>query len=94
MDDTNHKIARNIARAAKKVGVSRMIHVSALGAKEDAITEFGKSKWAGERAVHEEFPEATILRPSTLFGYEDHLLVKSVLNSMLYFTYIGLDGPL
>jgi len=76
MDDTNYKIAKNIATAAKNVGVSRMIHVSALGAREDAISEFGRSKWAGEQAVKAVFPEATILRPSTLFGYEDNLLVK------------------
>lgn len=76
MGDINQKIAENIATAAKKVGVKRLIHVSALGAKEDSPSEFARTKWRGEQAVREAFPEATILRPSTLFGYEDNLLVK------------------
>lgn len=76
MDDINYKIAENIATGARKAGVRRLIHVSALGAKEDATSEFGRSKWKGEQAVSAAFPGATILRPSTLFGYEDNLLVK------------------
>jgi len=76
MYDTNHQIAENIAKGAKNAGVNRIIHVSALGADENAPSDFGKSKWMGEQAVKEVFPDATILRPSTLFGYEDHLLNK------------------
>ena len=28
----------------------------------------------GETAVRQEFPEATIVRPATFFGHEDHFL--------------------
>ena len=74
MEQTNHEITRNIAIGAKEAGVSRFIHVSALGADPDHISEFGRSKYAGEQVVKEVFPNATILRPSTLFGFEDHCL--------------------
>lgn len=30
-----------------------------------------KSKWYGEQAVLEEFPEAVIVRPSEIFGETD-----------------------
>jgi len=74
MDDTNHVIADNIARGARAAGVRRFIHVSALGAKDNATSEFAKTKYLGEIAVRNQYPDATILRPSTLFGFEDHLL--------------------
>ena len=33
-----------------------------------------RTKYAGERAVRDSFPDATIVRPSTMFGAEDWLL--------------------
>ena len=62
--------AANVARAAAAVG-ARMIHVSALGADPDSTALYGRSKAAGEAAVLGTVPDATILRPSILFGPED-----------------------
>lgn len=60
-----------IARLAKAAGVKHLLHLSAIGASEDSQAEYARSKAAGERAVHEAFPEAVILRPSVVFGPED-----------------------
>jgi len=37
-------------------------------------SEFLRSKYAGELAVREEFPEAVIFRPSDVIGHDDHYL--------------------
>ena len=59
-----------VARAAAAVG-ARVVHVSALGADPDSPALYGRSKAAGEAAVLAAVPDATILRPSILFGPED-----------------------
>lgn len=60
-----------IARAAKAAGVRKLVHVSAIGADADSPSAYTRSKAAGEAAVREHFPDATILRPSVVFGPED-----------------------
>ncbi|HKS61438.1 MAG TPA: complex I NDUFA9 subunit family protein, partial [Xanthobacteraceae bacterium] len=62
--------AATVARAAAAAG-ARMVHVSALGADADSPALYGRSKAAGEAAVLAAVPDATILRPSILFGPED-----------------------
>jgi NADH dehydrogenase len=59
-----------VARAAN-AGGARMVHVSAIGADENSLSRYGRSKAAGEKAVLGAVPSATILRPSVVFGPED-----------------------
>jgi len=63
--------AANIARAAKAGGVSRMVHLSAIGADPESDSDYARTKAEGERAAGEEFSKTTILRPSLIFGPED-----------------------
>jgi NADH dehydrogenase len=62
--------AAAVARAATAAG-ARLIHVSAIGADEDSLSAYGRSKGAGERLVRAAQPEAIIMRPSIVFGPED-----------------------
>lgn len=64
--------AERVARLAAAAGVRQLIHVSALGADTASPAAYGRSKAAGEAAVRSAFPGATILRPSIIFGAEDH----------------------
>lgn len=63
-----------IARAARTAGVPRLLHVSALAAAADAPSAYLRSKAAGEAALKAIFPEATIFRPSVVFGRGDSFL--------------------
>jgi NADH dehydrogenase len=49
-----------------------LVHVSALGADENAPSLYARSKAKGEKLVMAALPSATILRPSVVFGPEDN----------------------
>lgn len=60
-----------IARSAAEAGVPLMVAVSAIGADRASPSKYASSKAAGEAAVLAAMPNATILRPSLVFGAED-----------------------
>ena len=70
-DAVHAKGAGRVAALAKSAGVKRLVHFSALGADAASSSTYGRSKAEGEAAVRTAFPEATILRPSLIFGPED-----------------------
>ncbi|EFP86972.1 hypothetical protein PGT21_031527 [Puccinia graminis f. sp. tritici] len=70
--------ASKITRIAKENGVGRLIHVSHLNASLDSPSKLYKAKAAGESVVRDIFPEATIVKPSIMFGQEDRFLNKMV----------------
>lgn len=63
--------ARNVAEMAAAGGVRALVHISAIGADPKAPAAYARSKGEGEAAVRAAFPDATILRPSVVFGPED-----------------------
>jgi len=64
--------ARAVAEAARGAGISRLVHVSALGADANSPSAYERSKAAGEAAVFETIPGAIVYRPSLMFGADDH----------------------
>ncbi|XP_043462053.1 NADH dehydrogenase [ubiquinone] 1 alpha subcomplex subunit 9, mitochondrial [Leptopilina heterotoma] len=81
-DDVHVKGARTLARICKESGVERFIHLSCLNANPDPKpiilkkpSRYFTSKWEGELAVRQEFPEATIIRPADVYGQEDRFLM-------------------
>lgn len=62
--------ARAVAEAARGVG-ARLTHVSALGADMQSPSAYARTKARGEKAVRDTVPDATIFRPSIIFGPED-----------------------
>ena len=66
--------AAHVAAAAKAAGVRALVHLSAIGADPASPSAYGRSKGDGEAAVRAAFPGAVILRPSIVFGREDHFI--------------------
>jgi len=65
--------AKALAQAAATAGARSFVQVSAIGADPNSESLYGQSKGEGEVAVRAAFPEATIVRPSLVFGPEDEL---------------------
>jgi NADH dehydrogenase len=64
-----------LAHAAATAGIEHFVHISALKAAADAPSGYLRSKAAGEAAVRTALPDATILRPSVIFGAGDSFLI-------------------
>lgn len=63
--------ARYVAEAARQAGAQALVHMSALGADEQSVSAYARSKALGEREVLAAFPDAVIIRPSIVFGPGD-----------------------
>ncbi len=61
----------NVVSAARKAGVRRFVHMSALGTRPEAIARYHQTKWAGEEIVRESDLDWTIFRPSIIYGPGD-----------------------
>lgn len=66
--------ARAVAEAARASGVESLVHFSAIGADVDSPSRYASTKGEAEAAVRAAFPDATILRPATVFGREDRFI--------------------
>jgi len=80
-DDVHVAGARRLAKIARQSGVKRFIHISHVNAAENPRRLFLpkgsawlRTKWLGEQAVLEEFPDATVIRSVDVYGRNDHFL--------------------
>lgn len=65
------ELPQKIAAACRATGVTRVVHVSAIGVAETAPSRYLRSKAAGEAALRAAGLALTILRPSLIFGADD-----------------------
>lgn len=59
---------RAAVEAAQSAGVSRFVHISALGTRPDAASEYHRSKFESETLLRRSGLNWTILRPSIIHG--------------------------
>lgn len=67
--------AKAIAEAVRAAGL-KLTHISAIGADINSESAYARSKGRGEKAVRDILPDATIMRPSIIFGPEDQFFNK------------------
>ncbi|MFI4916969.1 MAG: NAD(P)H-binding protein [Phycisphaerales bacterium JB060] len=59
---------RSILKACQRAGVTRYLHMSALGVDDEARTEYQKTKFKAEQEVRASDLDWTIFRPSLIHG--------------------------
>lgn len=65
---------QNVLQAMRQSGISRLVHMSALGTRPGAVSRYHQTKWAAEEAVRASGIRYTIFRPSLIFGPEDQFV--------------------
>lgn len=72
----HHAGTRNVVQAAKRSGIKRFVHMSALGVRADGVAAYQTSKWKGEEEVRQSGIPYCILRPSLIFGPGDGFVTQ------------------
>ncbi len=62
-----------LAKLCKEYNLRHFIHLSALGINDASDSDYARSKLEGEKEILNNFPLATILRPSLVFSQDDQL---------------------
>lgn len=92
MEEVNVAGTRNVLVAAARAGIERFVYVSALGASPVA-GDFFRARFQSEDAIMSSGLEYVIVRPSVVFGPEDHFVTAIIrlLRSLPAFPMLG-DG--
>ena len=64
--------ARNVAKACQNANISNFVQMSALGADSNSSSVYAQTKAYAEHIASQLVPNATIIRPSIVFGPEDN----------------------
>jgi len=67
-DRVHHEAVKRLVARAEAHGVHRLIHMSALGTRAHARSDYHHTKWLGECAVRDSALTWTIFRPSLILG--------------------------
>jgi uncharacterized protein YbjT (DUF2867 family) len=95
--DTFHSVhveaAARIARAARRAGTKRFVHLSGLGADAGSPSPYIRSRGEGDAAVQTAFPGAVIIRAAVMFAPDDAFLttILRLLRSLPAYPMFG-DG--
>jgi NADH dehydrogenase len=85
--------SQNIAEACAEKNVGRIVHMSANGTRQNAVSMYHITKYEGESAVKKSGLNYTIFRPSLIYGEDDSFInmLASFIRKTPVFSYFG-DG--
>lgn len=89
--DLHCKAPEHCAERARAAGARDFMFFSAMGVGQNAPALADRSKAEGEAAVRAAFPESSIVRPSLVYGPDDHFVSATarMLHSLPVFPLIG-----
>jgi len=70
-DGVHRVLTMRVVEACHRLGIRRLVHVSALGARSDGTTAYQRTKFVAEELVRSSGLRWTIFRPSMIFGPGD-----------------------
>jgi NADH dehydrogenase len=73
-ENVHFRATQNVLAEAKRAGAIHWIQMSALGTRPKAVSRYHQTKWLAEEAVRASGLDWTILRPSLIYGPEDHFV--------------------
>ena len=75
--DNIHSLFPSIlSKLSKEYKLEQLIHLSSLGINDAIDSDYAKSKLEGEKNIFENFPNATILRPSIVYSVDDNFTTQ------------------
>ena len=76
-----------MSKLSKEYKLKNFVHLSALGINEATDSVYAKSKLEGEKNILNNFPMATILRPSIVYSIDDNFTTNfmTLLNRLPFF---------
>lgn len=90
-DKTVAEGTKNVVAACRESKVKRIVYLSALGTKENAETDYHRTKFLAEQTVKNSGLEWTIFRASVIYGKNDGFL-KVISNVVRFLPFVPIFG--
>ena len=71
--DVHNLALKHLVKLCVNLKIRKLIHVSAIGAEKNSLSNYAKTKYYGEEEV-KKFKNYCIVRPSIIFGDEDNFV--------------------
>lgn len=93
-DNVVGEATERLVKHAKQAGVKRLVYLSAAGTRPNAASKYHQGKWRAEEAIRGSGLTWTILRPSVVFGPDNHEDVKKPVEFVTELVRVFKEAPM